>query len=78
MVVAGISRQGTKNTFALSMDYTTLGKSDLRISKIGFGCMSLEGDGDDTVKMLQAPIGNGINIIDTADLYQKRLNEEIL
>lgn len=40
--------------------------------------MSLEDDGDDTIKLLHAAMEHGINFFDTADLYQKGLNEEIL
>lgn len=59
------------------MKYSLLGKSDLQLSEIGFGCMSLEGgDRRDNIKLLQHARENGINFFDTADLYQEGENEK--
>ncbi|RAW00297.1 aldo/keto reductase [Pseudochryseolinea flava] len=58
------------------MEYVTLGKSDLLISKLSFGCMSLENDDADNI--LHRARNAGINYFDTADLYQHGLNEEIV
>lgn len=60
------------------MEYQTLGKSTLRISKIGFGCMSLKPERKDFNQVIDAAIDNGINYFDTADLYDKGLNETLL
>ena len=60
------------------MQYQTLGKSTLNISKIGFGCMSLKPDQKDFNDIIDAAIDNGINYFDTADLYDKGLNETLL
>jgi aryl-alcohol dehydrogenase-like predicted oxidoreductase len=60
------------------MKYQILGKSSLHISKIGFGCMSLKPDQKDFNKIIDAAIDNGINYFDTADLYDKGLNETLL
>lgn len=60
------------------MKYQLLGKSDLNISKIGFGCMSLKPDQKDFSNIIDAAIDNGINYFDTADLYDKGLNETLL
>ena len=57
------------------MKYHQLGKSDLHISQIGFGCMSLGDDQLANEKILHHAIELGINFFDTADLYQKGLNE---
>ncbi len=57
------------------MDYQTLGTSSLKISRLGFGCMSLDDNGE---KMLQAGLDNGVNFFDTADIYQNGLNEEMI
>jgi len=57
------------------MKYQLLGKSSLNISKIGFGCMSLKPDQRDFENIIHAAIDNGINYFDTADLYDKGLNE---
>ncbi len=60
------------------MKYETLGKSSLHISKIGFGCMSLKPGQKDFNQIIDAAIDNGINYFDTADLYDKGLNETLL
>jgi len=60
------------------MKYQILGKSSLDISKIGFGCMSLKPDQKDFNQIIHAAIDNGINYFDTADLYDKGLNETLL
>ncbi len=57
------------------MNYRLLGKSDLLVSTIGFGCMSLGQNDNDNERLLHAAIDNGINIYDTADLYQQGQNE---
>jgi aryl-alcohol dehydrogenase-like predicted oxidoreductase len=59
------------------MEYHQLGKSTLHISCIGFGTMSLEEHSDNTA-LLHKAIDLGINFFDTADLYQKGLNEEMV
>ena len=60
------------------MKYQILGKSSLNISKIGFGCMSLKPDQTDFNQMIDAAIDLGINYFDTADLYDKGMNETLL
>lgn len=58
-----------------SMTYLKLGKSALNISRIGFGCMSLKPGQADMQLILDGAIANGINYFDTADLYDKGINE---
>jgi aryl-alcohol dehydrogenase-like predicted oxidoreductase len=58
------------------MEYTFLGKSDLRIGRIALGCMSLGDDQAQIKKILHRAIEDGINFFDTADLYDKGKNEE--
>jgi len=60
------------------MEYRQLGKSDLIISRIGFGCMSLHPEQKDFFKMIDLALDQGINYFDTADLYDKGGNEEML
>lgn len=60
------------------MEYKQLGKSDLNISRIGFGCMSLKPDQPDFQQIIHAAMDKGINYFDTADLYDKGLNETLL
>ena len=58
------------------MEYQQLGKSELHISRIGFGCMSLKPGQSDSQQLLESAVNTGINHFDTADLYDKGLNEE--
>jgi aryl-alcohol dehydrogenase-like predicted oxidoreductase len=57
------------------MNYRLLGKSDLRVSEISFGCMSLGSDQAANETLLRAAIEQGLNLFDTADLYDKGNNE---
>lgn len=61
------------------MIYNTLGKTNLEVSRLGFGTMRLptksdnsDIDTDEASKMLEYGIENGINIIDTAYPYHSR------
>lgn len=61
------------------MQYRQLGKSGPEISRIGFGCMSLPVENEENCKQLiHRAIELGINFFDTADLYNKGLNETIV
>src|SRR5215203_796797 len=60
------------------MQYQQLGRSDLYISKIGFGCMSLKPRMSENKELLEKALQSGINFFDTADLYDKGLNEELI
>jgi len=60
------------------MLYSKLGKSDLEVSEIGFGCMSLKGDAAANEKIVKRALELGINYFDTADLYDKGENEILL
>lgn len=57
------------------MIYKPLGKSDLQISEISFGCMSLGTGHAENSRLLQEALANGINYFDTADIYQRGFNE---
>ncbi|RIJ41841.1 aldo/keto reductase [Pontibacter oryzae] len=60
------------------MKYNELGKSDIKVSEIGFGCMSLGTDHAVNKALLLKALDNGINFFDTADLYQQGQNEVTL
>jgi len=60
------------------MQYNTLKKSGLKISEVSFGCMSLKADANDTDAIIGKAISEGINLFDTADLYDKGVNEQLL
>lgn len=64
----------TKDKY-LPMAYQILGKSQLSISRIAFGCMSLPTEPAAVQSIVDKAIDNGINFFDTADLYEKGLNE---
>ncbi|WP_074223532.1 aldo/keto reductase [Algoriphagus halophilus] len=60
------------------MKMIKLSSSEVQISSIGLGCMSLPEDDGLSQKIIDAAISGGINLLDTADLYQKGLNEEMV
>ena len=60
------------------MEYAKLGKSELRISRIGFGCMSLNKNAGENDSLIRHAYESGINFFDTADLYDHGQNEIIL
>ena len=60
------------------MNYRKLGKSELAISEISFGCMSLKIGANDNQSILNKAVDNGINYFDTADLYDKGENEKLV
>jgi len=60
------------------MEYCFLGKSDLQISRLGFGCMSLDPKDPQGVNILHMALDAGLNYFDTADLYNKGQNEMML
>lgn len=55
-----------------------LGQSDLVVSEIGLGCMSLGTNERNAMNIVAKAIELGINFLDTADLYDNGLNEEIV
>ncbi|MFD9626860.1 aldo/keto reductase [Peribacillus muralis] len=55
-----------------------LGHSELLVSEIGLGCMSLGSDEKQASEIIQIALDEGINYFDTADLYDFGVNEEIV
>ena len=57
------------------MDYINLGKSDLKVSQLGFGCCPMGGYGWGVVSSMELErsvsmaLDSGINLFDTADTY---------
>jgi aryl-alcohol dehydrogenase-like predicted oxidoreductase len=58
------------------MQYRNFPHTDLRVSEIAFGCMSLSDDHQANARLLHQAFEAGVNFFDTADLYQKGFNEE--
>jgi aryl-alcohol dehydrogenase-like predicted oxidoreductase len=58
------------------MQYRQLGLSTLMVSTVGFGCMSLGQDEAENARVIGRAMELGINFFDTADIYEKGLNEE--
>lgn len=55
-----------------------LGTSELYVSEIGLGCMSLGRDEKHARSLIDQALELGINFLDTADLYDQGLNEEFV
>ncbi len=56
------------------MEQRTLGKSDLRVSAIGLGLMSMSGtygksDDEQSIRVIHAALDRGVNFLDSSDLY---------
>ena len=60
------------------MNYRKLRRSDLHVSEIGFGCMSLSRNQENNTRLIHKAIDQGINFFDTADRYDKGWNETSL
>ncbi|WP_093857181.1 aldo/keto reductase [Tenuibacillus multivorans] len=55
-----------------------LGHSDLHVSEISLGCMSLGTNAKQAENIVETAIDQGINYLDTADLYDFGENEKIV
>src|SRR5690606_20052730 len=61
------------------MQRIKIGKSALEVAPIGLGTMSLKGGATKlNVDILQQAYESGINYFDTADLYERGMNEDLL
>ncbi|MFJ7725472.1 aldo/keto reductase [Neobacillus sp. NPDC097160] len=55
-----------------------LGNSDLLVTELGLGCMSIGMEEKTARKIIEAALEEGINYFDTADLYDFGKNEKIV
>jgi aryl-alcohol dehydrogenase-like predicted oxidoreductase len=60
------------------MKVNRLGSSDIYLSELTLGCMSLGKDYKHAKSIIDTALDQGINHLDTADLYDFGLNEEII
>ncbi len=65
------------------MRFRTLGKSELRVSALGLGCMGMSefygpGDEKESIATIHHALEREINFLDTADMYGMGRNEELL
>jgi aryl-alcohol dehydrogenase-like predicted oxidoreductase len=60
------------------MKMNLLGSSELKVSEIGLGCMSVGTDERKAVALIHEALDRGINLLDTADLYDNGRNEELV
>ncbi|AQQ53667.1 aldo/keto reductase [Planococcus lenghuensis] len=60
------------------MKVQPLGKSELEVSEIAFGCMSLPENSQEAEVIIDEAVSLGINYFDTADLYGHGKNEELV
>jgi len=67
-----------------AMDKRTLGKSDLEVSALGFGCMGISfgygpaADRQDGIAIIRAAFEGGVTFFDTAEAYGPFTNEEVV
>jgi aryl-alcohol dehydrogenase-like predicted oxidoreductase len=68
----------------VQMQKRRLGKSDLEVSALGFGCMGLSygygpaTDKAEAIKLIRAAFERGITLFDTAEAYGPFTNEEVV
>ena len=62
------------------MDYKLFGRTGVYVSPLVLGCMMFgqKTDIDDTCKIIDHAIGEGVNFLDTADVYGKGASEEFV
>lgn len=58
------------------MEYTTFGRTGLRVSRFGLGCMRLPKDEAEAIRIVRYAVDNGVNYLDTAYAYKG--NEAII
>lgn len=60
------------------MKQNQLGGSKLLVGEIGLGCMSLGTDEQKATALIHEALERGVNLLDTSDLYDSGLNEELV
>ena len=80
---AEYSNRNSKKGF--NMQKRRLGKSNLEVSAIGFGCMGLNSSyatsvvsKDEGIAVIRAAVERGVTFFDTAEVYGPFINEELV
>lgn len=65
------------------MEYRRLGRTDMTVSRIGFGAWAIGGfwgppDDAESMRALHAAIDHGVNFVDTADVYGDGRSERLI
>ncbi len=65
------------------MMYRQLGSSGLKVSAIGLGCMGMSQsygtpDADESIRTIHRALDLGVTLVDTANVYGKGENEELV
>jgi aryl-alcohol dehydrogenase-like predicted oxidoreductase len=82
-MMAASNREGTTMAHDGTLPRRRLGRSELMVSSVGLGCMSLSGvygDADDTASeaLIHHAIDMGVNHFDSSDMYGWGHNETVL
>ena len=60
------------------MKHNRIGDSELLVGEIGLGCMSLGTEERQATAIIHEALERGVNLLDTADLYDGGRNEELV
>src|SRR4051794_5769083 len=79
----GCARKCAKIAVGASMNYRTLGRTGYDVSEVSFGAWAIGGawgdvDDDTSLKALHRAIDDGVNFIDTADVYGDGRSERLI